>query len=68
MLMEYNFTLRLKIILSAIGGCVPEYKNALEESLGEGALSKFETIAAQNMKDMNNLATILYKNFFRYLK
>jgi GMP synthase-like glutamine amidotransferase len=44
-------------------GCVPEYKNALEESLGKGALSKFETIAAQNMKDMNNLATILYKNF-----
>ena len=43
--------------------CVHEYKNALEESLGKGALSKFETIAAQNMKDMNNLATILYKNF-----
>jgi GMP synthase-like glutamine amidotransferase len=44
-------------------GCVPEYKNALEESLGKGALNKFETIAAQNMKDMNNLATIVYKNF-----
>ena len=39
------------------------HNHALEESLGKGALSKFETIAAQNMKDMNNLATILYKNF-----
>jgi len=37
----------------------------LEESLGKGALNKFETIAAQNMKDMNNLATILYKNFLK---
>jgi len=35
----------------------------LEESLGKGALSKFETIAEQNMKDMNNLATILYQKF-----
>ena len=46
-------------------GYVPEYKNALEESLGKGALNKLETIAAQNMKDMNNLATILYKNFLK---
>jgi GMP synthase-like glutamine amidotransferase len=44
-------------------GCIPEYKNALEESLGKGALNKFEITAAQNMKDMNNLATILYKKF-----
>ena len=44
-------------------GGVPEYKNALEEILGKGALSKFETIAEQNMKDMNNLATILYQKF-----
>jgi len=48
-------------------GCVPEYKNALEESLGEGALNKFETIAADNMKDMNSNASILYKNFCKIL-
>jgi len=48
-------------------GCVPEYKNALEESLGKGALSKFETIAADNMKDMNSNASILYKNFCKIL-
>ena len=43
--------------------CVPEYKTALEDSLGEGALNHFDKIAADNMKDMNNLATILYKKF-----
>ena len=44
-------------------GCVPEYKTALEDSLGEGALNHFDKIAADNMKDMNNLATILYTKF-----
>ena len=44
-------------------GCVPEYKNALEESLGLGALKKFEDIASQNMKNMNYLATIIYQKF-----
>ena len=44
-------------------GCVPEYKNALEESLGAGALEKFGKVAATNMQDMNTHATILYKNF-----
>ena len=44
-------------------GCVPEYITALEDSLGEGALNHFDKIAADNMKDMNNLATILYKKF-----
>ena len=50
-----------------IGGCVPEYNNALEESLGEGTLNKFETIAADNMKDINSNASILYKNFCKIL-
>ena len=44
-------------------GCIPEYKNALEEALGVGALEKFEKIASKNMSDMNNYATLLYKNF-----
>ena len=44
-------------------GCIPEYIAALEDSLGEGALNHFDKIAADNMKDMNNLATILYKKF-----
>ena len=48
-------------------GCVPEYKNALEESLGKGALDKFKMIAADNMKDMNSNASILYRNFCKIL-
>ena len=44
-------------------GCVPEYEKALEESLGIGALKKFDNLAKQNMADMNMLATSLYNNF-----
>ncbi len=44
-------------------GCIPEYKTALEQSLGEGALSKFEQEAQDNIRDMNNSASELYKNF-----
>ena len=48
-------------------GCVPEYKNALEDSLGPGALEKFEKVATANMQDMNTHATKLYKNFCKIL-
>ena len=44
-------------------GCVPEYKSALEEQLGEGALKKFNKEAKLNMRQMNNYSTILYSNF-----
>ena len=44
-------------------GCVPEYKKALEDQLGEGALEKFDNAAKDNMSDMNNYSKILYKNF-----
>ena len=44
-------------------GCVPEYKSALEDSLGEGALITFDILAKKNMSQMNFLATTLYKNF-----
>jgi len=43
--------------------CVPEYKNALEESLGAGALEKFDVEASKNIADFNNYSTIIYKNF-----
>ena len=43
--------------------CVPEYKRALEKSLGKDALEKFEIQTAQNMSDLNNYSTVLYKNF-----
>lgn len=49
-------------------GCVPEYKEALENSLGPDALIKFGALASENMSDMNNLANKLYKNFKKLLK
>ena len=44
-------------------GCVIEYKSALEEQLGDGALEKFDKEAKSNMSQMNNCSKILYSNF-----
>ena len=44
-------------------GCVPEYKSALENQLGQGALEKFDKEARDNMTNMNNYSKILYTNF-----
>ena len=48
-------------------GCVPEYKKALEDSLGKDALKKFDVKAQENMKLMNFNAENLYKNFKKIL-
>ena len=48
-------------------GCVPEYKKALENQLGDGALKKFDRSAKENMADMNNYSKILYNNFKKLL-
>lgn len=44
-------------------GCVPEYKTALESSLGSDALAEFDQAAQANMAEMNHLAKLLYTNF-----
>jgi GMP synthase-like glutamine amidotransferase len=44
-------------------GCVPEYKNALESTLGDDALTQFDQAARVNMSEMNRLAEQLYSNF-----
>ena len=46
---------------------MPEYKKALEDQLGQGALEKFDQAAKNNMPDMNDYSTILYKNFKKLL-
>ncbi len=46
---------------------MPEYKTALEEQLGDGALEKFDEAAKNNMSDMNNYSKILYSNFKKLL-
>ena len=48
-------------------GCVPEYKKALENKLGDGALEKFNKAANENISDMNNYSQILYDNFKKML-
>ena len=44
-------------------GCVPEYKSALENQLGQGALEKFDKEARENMTNINNYSKILYTKF-----
>ena len=44
-------------------GCVPEYKSALENQLGKGALEKFDNETKSNMSKMNNCSKILYSKF-----
>ena len=62
-----QFHIEIKSNTVSDWGCIPEYKNALEESLGSGALEKFDKIAKANMKDMNTYATILYENFCKLM-
>ena len=44
-------------------GCVPEYKSALENTFGKGALENFDQEAKKNMEQMNLYSTNLYKSF-----
>jgi GMP synthase-like glutamine amidotransferase len=44
-------------------GCVPEYKLALENTFGKGALEKFDKEAKKNMNKLNFYSTNLYKSF-----
>ena len=61
----YGIQFHIEVKDSTVGewGCVPEYKNALENELGAGALEKFDQDAKANMKMMNNFSTILYSQF-----
>ena len=43
--------------------CVPEYKSALENTLGSNALEKFKKDVEMNLKQFNNSARIIYDNF-----
>ena len=43
--------------------CVPEYKSALENTLGQNALEKFKKDVEENLHVFNNSAKINYNNF-----
>ena len=58
-----QFHIEIKNNTVANWGCVPEYKQALEKTLGHGALEKFEQAAQQNIKDLNKYSSIIYENF-----
>ena len=46
-------------------GAVPEYEQALERAMGEGALASFEAAAAAHMPEFNRNARRIYDNFMR---
>ena len=61
----YGIQFHIEIKNTTVGewGCVPEYKSALENQLGPGALEKFDQEAKVNMASMNKYSQILYNNF-----
>ena len=58
-----QFHIEIKNNTVAQWGCVPEYEKALNETLGDGALNKFDSEAQSVMKDMNKYAENLYYKF-----
>ncbi len=66
----YGIQFHIEVKKTTVGewGCVPEYKNALEKQLGEGALEKFDNEAKKHMPNMNEFSKILYENFKKLLK
>ena len=61
----YGIQFHIEIKHTTVGdwGCVPEYKSALENQLGPGALDKFDQQAEVNMPSLNKYSQILYNNF-----
>jgi len=47
--------------------CIPEYKTALEETLGSNALDKFTSGVDDNLDAFNNSAKIIYNNFINII-
>ena len=60
----YGIQFHIEIKHTTVGdwGCVPEYKSALENQLGPGALDKFDQQAEVNMPSLNKYSQILYNN------
>ena len=58
-----QFHIEIKSTTVEDWACVPEYKLALENQLGPGALDKFDQQAEVNMPSLNKYSQILYNNF-----
>ncbi len=63
-----QFHIEVKNDTVAQWGCVPEYKQALENTLGIDALTQFKAQTAANLADMNRYSTIVYENFKQLLQ
>jgi GMP synthase-like glutamine amidotransferase len=63
--MQFHVEVRSDTVMQ--WGCIPEYKAALENSLGAAALESFDHAARKHMPEMNRLAGLLYENFKRGL-
>ena len=61
----YGIQFHIEVKDTTVGewGCVPEYKSALEEQLGDNALQKFDEDAKVYMSNLNKYSEILYQNF-----
>jgi len=66
----YGIQFHIEVKKTTVGewGCVPEYKSALENQLGKGAIEKFDTDSQIHMPSMNNYSRILYENFKKLIK
>ncbi len=58
-----QFHIEVKDDTVAQWGCVPEYKSALEDTLGANALEEFRIKTASSLADMNRYSKLLYENF-----
>ena len=63
--MQFHVEVRADTV--RLWGEVPEYRDALETSLGAGALANLDADAAAQMPEMNRLAGLIYDNFKRRL-
>ncbi|MBX2837765.1 MAG: type 1 glutamine amidotransferase [Gammaproteobacteria bacterium] len=48
-------------------GDIPEYANALNKALGDGAMPKLIESAQQKMPEFNSVSKVLYDNFIQHL-
>jgi len=58
-----QFHIEIKKTTVSERGCVPEYKSALEKTLGSNALEKFRKEVETNLKIFNSSARTIYDNF-----
>lgn len=61
----FSIQFHVEITASTVSewGAVPEYRRALEQALGEGALARLEHDAAAELPSLNAIARQLYSNF-----